>query len=589
MNYCALLASGTGTRMGKTYLPKQFIDVNGHPLIYYVLETIIKREFVDKIYVGVSEQYLDLMHEIINSFVDVNLGKKIKIVIGAQERMGTFENIMKSLLSSIKQVTDDNRPLISKDLYFKCFDEARKYGVACPARPFVDGVCRVLNDNIIEIPSKIDLFSFQTPECFRLSDYIRITQNNSLLHKKFLGIAELFLSYGIAPHIVIGNDQCFKVTTPIDFELLETYIAHNIDNISITDECDLSELWIQQQEEVPYVLFGYSGAVSFICENLKKIGITIQYIIDNDEHKQGLFFNEIPIISFEQLIETKKRYVIIITAYNPKFITEIKKQVTSSNIYSKVDFVECFYPIGIQSKNEIMANIVSINKVYHLLSDQKSKEVYTAKINYIITKNSYLLKNLVNVDQYFDMNILGSIESGAMIDGGSFDGEDAIKMSKINKTAPVFCFEIDSVNCEKIQKRIAKHNNIKLVHAGLFVKTTTLMMTKNSGSKGAHLFDANTNQNDEYVHDINVIAIDDFFEKQKVSFIKMDIEGSEYDAILGARKIIKRDHPKLAICIYHSIEDHWQIPLLVKHLYPNYNIYIRHYHDLGIETVMYAV
>ena len=88
-----------------------------------------------------------------------------------------------------------------------------------------------------------------------------------------------------------------------------------------------------------------------------------------------------------------------------------------------------------------------------------------------------------------------------------------------------------------------------------------------------------------------VVSIDDYFcgSDEKVSFIKMDIEGAELDALEGGRKIIGSYLPKLAICIYHKPEDLWKIPLFIKNNWNDYKIYIRHHTELMTETVCYAV
>ena len=74
-----------------------------------------------------------------------------------------------------------------------------------------------------------------------------------------------------------------------------------------------------------------------------------------------------------------------------------------------------------------------------------------------------------------------------------------------------------------------------------------------------------------------------------VTFIKMDIEGAELEALKGSSKIIKKYMPKLAISLYHKKDDILEIPLYIKELVPEYKLYIRHYSNAGVETVLYAV
>ena len=76
---------------------------------------------------------------------------------------------------------------------------------------------------------------------------------------------------------------------------------------------------------------------------------------------------------------------------------------------------------------------------------------------------------------------------------------------------------------------------------------------------------------------------------RKVTFLKMDIEGSELAALRGAERIIREQRPKLAICVYHKPEDMWEIPSFILSCHPDYKLYLRHHSMLADETVLYAV
>jgi hypothetical protein len=74
-------------------------------------------------------------------------------------------------------------------------------------------------------------------------------------------------------------------------------------------------------------------------------------------------------------------------------------------------------------------------------------------------------------------------------------------------------------------------------------------------------------------------------------FIKMDIEGSEPEALKGSANTITARKPKLAICLYHRIEDFWEIPLYLHDLVPWYKLFVRHHTSIFdlTETVLYAM
>ena len=87
---------------------------------------------------------------------------------------------------------------------------------------------------------------------------------------------------------------------------------------------------------------------------------------------------------------------------------------------------------------------------------------------------------------------------------------------------------------------------------------------------------------------IQGIALDEIVKDENITFIKMDIEGSELKALEGARNTIIRNKPKLAICIYHKPEDIIEVPFYLLSLVPEYKFYIRHYSSCLWETVLYA-
>jgi hypothetical protein len=85
------------------------------------------------------------------------------------------------------------------------------------------------------------------------------------------------------------------------------------------------------------------------------------------------------------------------------------------------------------------------------------------------------------------------------------------------------------------------------------------------------------------------MLLDDLLPSTIPTFIKMDIEGAEPDALRGASKLIAEHTPVLAICLYHAQEHLWQIPLLLQSLNSTYNFYLRRYADECWEIVCYAV
>jgi FkbM family methyltransferase len=168
------------------------------------------------------------------------------------------------------------------------------------------------------------------------------------------------------------------------------------------------------------------------------------------------------------------------------------------------------------------------------------------------------------------------------VDGGSYDGDSVrsfIKKVK-NKYEKILAFEPDKIIYKKLVRKMNLKRKIECLNQGLFNKSGKVNFSTTSNR--ASLIDSGGTSS------INVASIDSILNGNRVSFIKMNIEGAEINALKGAKKSIKQWLPKMAISCYHRPSDLWQIPLLIRKMSKKYNLYLRQ-HDGGvIESVCYA-
>lgn len=190
--------------------------------------------------------------------------------------------------------------------------------------------------------------------------------------------------------------------------------------------------------------------------------------------------------------------------------------------------------------------------------------------------------------QYFDLPYLTYDSDEIFVDGGSCDGMSAVRFIEQcgGCYQKIYCFEPDRKNIVRIQRNLQTRNivNYEIVEKGLWNEKKELLFAAN-GSANSHI---TQNVTDNSVK-IQVTTLDETVVGQKVSFIKMDVEGAEYEALQGAKQTIAKYKPKLAICVYHRPEDIWEIPDLVLNLRSDYKLYFRHYSVGPLETVMYAI
>lgn len=238
----------------------------------------------------------------------------------------------------------------------------------------------------------------------------------------------------------------------------------------------------------------------------------------------------------------------------------------------------------------MMKNIyVAISSsAYHLeIRDELLKHNFPSEK--IIDIGGILLEMHKGLDriQYFDKEIITPVDNEVFIDGGCFDCTTDLAFREWcnGKYESIYAFEPDNVNFNNC-KEISKENqieNIEIINAGLWSENTTLSFIADHG-RGARI-------GEDYENTINIKTrtIDSVVKGERVTFIKMDIEGAELEALKGAENTIKKWHPRLAICIYHKPEDIFDIPAYILSLHEDYKLYIRHYQLTECETVLYCV
>ncbi len=146
----------------------------------------------------------------------------------------------------------------------------------------------------------------------------------------------------------------------------------------------------------------------------------------------------------------------------------------------------------------------------------------------------------------------------------------------------IIAFEPGKLNMSVLKKEFEKDRRIVFKHSGLSDKTGELYFHEQGSSS---YLTSKGNENSV----IPVSAIDEVPECKGATWIKMDIEGAEMDALEGARATIKHNKPILTICIYHSDEDMVRIVEWVHELVPDYKLYIRQHTRRNHETVLYAI
>jgi len=224
-----------------------------------------------------------------------------------------------------------------------------------------------------------------------------------------------------------------------------------------------------------------------------------------------------------------------------------------------------------------------ISEGYETWEDEHSRRLYLSFLRFRLA-GDYADLPLIDADnQYFPSSLPAWKTPLRFVDGGAFDG-DTLRSAAASQYAieAAIAFEPDPVNCAKLKEYVSSLGNkkVNVWPCGIYSSTTQLNFTANGlpSSKSDDKGDTR----------IQMVALDDAIATFRPNLIKFDIEGAEYEGLIGAKQIIQENRPGLAICLYHQPQDMWQIPLLIKSWDLGYRLFMRVHKNNGFEVVMYG-
>ena len=210
-----IVAGGNGTRMN-TELPKQFLLLNGKPVLYYTIDTFLKAYDDLKIILVLPEEYLAAGKEIIDAYFD---SSRIIITEGGRTRFHSVQNGLQLVdKESIIFVHDGVRCLLSTDLIQRCYDTAVEFGSAIPVVDCKDSV-RVIKGENNEAAERNNIKLVQTPQTFHSK--ILLPAFKIDFKDKFTDEATVVEAFGLKVHLVEGEENNIKITKPADLLIAE--------------------------------------------------------------------------------------------------------------------------------------------------------------------------------------------------------------------------------------------------------------------------------------------------------------------------------------------------------------------------------
>ena len=348
-----------------------------------------------------------------------------------------------------------------------------------------------------------------------------------------------------------------------------------------------------------FVLFGAGNLGRRTLTGLRKVGIEPLAFVDNDTQRWGENCNGVPVLSPREgakLYGTRAAFVVTIwRGEGTERMAARVSQLRELGCESVVPFLPLYWKLPssllphytLDLPHNVHRQPDRVREGFLLMSDEASRREYLAQLRFRVLGDFECLPPPVQGDIYFRDDLFNLGKEETLVDCGAFDGDTlSLFFDKTgNSCKSVIAFEPDPANYVKLAERVSRmppavRQSIALHQSATGDCNRRVLMDVGFGP-ASHIGDGN--------HEVECATLDSMLDEVPVTFIKMDIEGSELAALAGAQQLIQKYSPILAICVYHRQDDLWNIPLLIHRLNPDYSFHLRPHLLEGWDLVCYAI
>ena len=350
----------------------------------------------------------------------------------------------------------------------------------------------------------------------------------------------------------------------------------------------------------PIVLFGGGGLGRRTLHGLRQVGIEPVAFADNGQAMWGKQIEGVDVLSpTEAARRHGKNAVFVVTIWRaggPHRFDRTQAQLRELGCDCIVHAVLLFwkfpaifldfYCLGLPHR--ILEQREAVLHTFRSLADESSRREYVSQIRWRLRADFAGLASPVAQEQYFPDDIFTLADNETFVDCGAFDGDSIEAFVRRKGTAfrQIIALDPDPINFDKMSHRVSAYSpevrsRIRLEKVGAADFQGPLRFDGDGSLSSA--------ANPEGALEIQCVKLDQLLDGSQPTYLKMDIEGAEPDALRGAEKTIRTHAPILAVSAYHKQDHLWTIPAQLLGLNSNYQIYLRPHNEECWDTVCYAV
>lgn len=325
-----------------------------------------------------------------------------------------------------------------------------------------------------------------------------------------------------------------------------------------------------KETPLPIALYGMGNGTDMIIEKLSSIGVTPAEIFASDEFVRGHSFRGYKVVKYSDVCEKYDDFVIVVcfAMHDEAMLEKIRRMADEHPLFApNVPIVDD----GIFTREFIEEHDAEFDEAYSLLSDDFSRQSFIDILNFKVSgKVEYLFscekKKEEIYSEYLKLN-----ENEIFMDLGAYDGDTVREFlaATDGKYEKIIAVEADEKNYRKLTDKTREVKNIQTHNLAVWDKKEILFFEKKKGR--------NSKLSSSGKVEVQADSVDNILNGEKITVLKMDIEGSEEKALEGARNTIMAHKPKLYVCAYHRNDDMFRLPLKINEICKGYKFYFCHH------------
>jgi FkbM family methyltransferase len=343
----------------------------------------------------------------------------------------------------------------------------------------------------------------------------------------------------------------------------------------------------------PPVLFGAGRLGRIALAGLRRAGVNPPALADNNPALWGREVDGLPVLSPQDAADRFGADApFVVTIYTgARVLQQLRDRGLRAFPFAALFLKhhDVLLPhVGLDLPSKVYRHVADVRAGLFVWADEASRREYVAQVRYRLSLDERLPPPLPPEQTYFPEDLVPLSPDERFVDCGAYDGDSVRGFLKRRGTSfgHVHAVEPDPVNCGKLRQFVAG------LPAELSGKLTVIQSA--AGARRERVRFAATGTAESSVQgggafEVECAPLDELLAGAAPTYVKMDIEGAEPEALAGAHALIREHAPVLAVCLYHSQEHLWQIPLLIRSLSDRYRLFLRRYSDALWEQVCYAV